>query len=100
MNLVHATTSDIYPLPARAAALGWSNATAFIGAFFGPTVGGAAIAAGGARGLFTAFGAAATVCLAALSALFLADRSFEHGSFRQPVSESGQAPDGELSVSA
>jgi AAHS family benzoate transporter-like MFS transporter len=85
MNLVHATAADIYPLPVRAAALGWSNGTSCIGAFLGPTLGGAAIAAGGARGLFGAFGTAALLCLVAVSALFAADRMSGPDTFRRPV---------------
>lgn len=75
MNLVHTTTADIFPLPVRATALGWSNGTSFIGAFLGPVLGGAAIAAGGAHGLFTVFAGAATVCLVAVSMLYGADRA-------------------------
>jgi AAHS family benzoate transporter-like MFS transporter len=85
MNLVHTTTADVYPLPVRAAALGWSNSTSFIGAFLGPTLGGAAIAAGGAHGVFSTFAIAAAVCLAAVSSLFLVDRASTHGSFRHPI---------------
>jgi len=85
MNLVHTTTSDIYPLPVRAAALGWSNSTSFIGAFLGPALGGAAIASGGAHGVFTTFAIAAAVCFAAVSALFVADRVSTHATFRHPV---------------
>lgn len=84
MNLVHTTTSDIYPLPARAAAMGWSNGTSFVGAFLGPTLGGAAIASGGAHGLFTTFAIAAGVCLLALISLFAADRAYDHASFHTP----------------
>lgn len=100
MNLVHATTADIYPLPVRAAALGWSNGTSSAGAFFGPTLGGAAMAAGGAAGLFTAFGCAAVLCLAAVSALFLADRALDHGSFRHPAGARRPDNSGQPSVSA
>jgi AAHS family benzoate transporter-like MFS transporter len=85
MNLVHTTTADIYPLPARAAALGWSNGTSFVGAFLGPTLGGAAIASGGAHGVFTTYGIAAGACLAAVLALFVADRVSTHATFRHPV---------------
>ena len=74
MNLVHTATSDIYPLPARASALGWSNGTSFIGAFLGPTLGGAAIAAGGSLNAFSTFPTAAAVCLAAVAGLYVADR--------------------------
>lgn len=88
MNLVHTTTADIYPLPVRAAALGWSNGTSFVGAFFGPVVGGAAIAAGGAHGVFSAFAVAAAVCLAAVSALCLVNRVSTPGTFRHPVAAS------------
>jgi|tagenome__1003787_1003787.scaffolds.fasta_scaffold20949323_2 AAHS family benzoate transporter-like MFS transporter len=88
MNLVHTTTADIYPLPARAAALGWSNGTSFIGAFLGPTLGGAAIASGGAHGVFTTFAIAAGVCLVAVSSLFVADRVSTHAAFRHPVDHS------------
>jgi AAHS family benzoate transporter-like MFS transporter len=87
MNLVHTTTSDIYPLPARAAALGWSNGTSFIGAFLGPALGGAAIAAGGARGVFSTFAVAAAVCLAAVVALWGADRRSTAATFRVPVAD-------------
>ncbi|KXX62205.1 MFS transporter [Rhodococcus sp. LB1] len=75
MNLIHTTTADIYPLPVRATALGWSNGTSFIGAFLGPVIGGAAVASGGAQGLFTAFGAAAAICLVAVFVLYLTDRA-------------------------
>ncbi|MDH6290524.1 MFS family permease [Rhodococcus opacus] len=75
MNLIHTTTADIYPLPVRATALGWSNGTAFIGAFLGPVIGGAAVASGGAQGLFTAFDAAAAICLVAVFVLYLTDRA-------------------------
>ncbi|MFW0796832.1 MFS transporter [Gordonia sp. CPCC 205515] len=75
MNLVHTTTADIFPLPVRATALGWSNGTSFIGAFLGPVLGGAAIAAGGAHGVFTVFAASATMCLVAVSALCAVDRT-------------------------
>lgn len=84
MNLVHTTTSDIYPLPARAAALGWSNGTSFIGAFLGPTLGGAAIAAGGAHDLFSTFLTAASICLLAVIALYAVDHASDHTSFRVP----------------
>lgn len=87
MNLVHTTTSDIYPLPARAAALGWSNGTSFVGAFLGPALGGAAIASGGARGVFSTFAVAAGVCLVAVVALWAADRRATAASFRVPVAE-------------
>jgi MFS transporter, AAHS family, benzoate transport protein len=87
MNLVHTTTADIYPLPVRAAALGWSNSTSFIGAFLGPTLGGAAIASGGAHGVFTTFGIAAAVCFAAVSALFLVDRAATHTTFAHPLDQ-------------
>lgn len=85
MNLVHTTTADIYPLPVRATALGWSNGTSFIGAFLGPTLGGAAMAANGAHGVFSTFALAAGVCLAAVLSLFLVDRSSSHDTFRHPV---------------
>lgn len=85
MNLVHTTASSIYPLPVRAAALGWSNGTSFIGAFLGPTLGGAAVAAGGANRLFLTFGGSATLCLVAVAALFLADRTSSHDVFRVPL---------------
>jgi AAHS family benzoate transporter-like MFS transporter len=85
MNLVHTTTADIYPLPARATALGWSNGTSFIGAFLGPTLGGAAIAGNGAHGVFATFATAAGVCLVAVFGLFIADRTSSHDSFRQPL---------------
>ncbi len=75
MNLVHATTADIFPLPVRATALGWSNSTSFIGAFLGPVVGGTAIAVGGAHGVFSVFAASAGICLIAVTGLFLADRA-------------------------
>jgi len=84
MNLVHTTTSDIYPLPSRASALGWSNSTSFIGAFLGPTLGGIAIASGGAHGLFTTFATSAGICLLALIGLYVADRKYDHASFHQP----------------
>ncbi|MGR6915610.1 MFS transporter [[Actinomadura] parvosata] len=84
MNLVHTTAADIYPLPVRAAALGWSNGTSFVGAFLGPTLGGAAIASGGAHGLFTTYGIAAAVCFAAVFSLFFADRASSHATFRRP----------------
>ncbi|NIH79768.1 MFS transporter [Amycolatopsis viridis] len=74
MNLVHTTTSTVFPAPARAAALGWSNGTSFVGAFFGPTLGGIAIGTGGARALFATFAVAAGVCLVAVTALFLLSR--------------------------
>jgi AAHS family benzoate transporter-like MFS transporter len=85
MNLVHTTTADIYPLPARAAALGWSNSTSFIGAFLGPALGGAAIASGGAHGVFTTFAIAAAVCFVAVASLFVADRVSTHSTFKHPV---------------
>ena len=88
MNLIHTTTADIYPLPARATALGWSNGTSFIGAFLGPTLGGAAMAANGAHGVFTTFATAAAICLAAVVGLFIADRASHHDSFRHPVDHS------------
>ncbi|NMO02607.1 aromatic acid/H+ symport family MFS transporter [Gordonia sp. TBRC 11910] len=75
MNLVHTTTADIFPLPVRATALGWSNGTSFIGAFLGPVLGGSAIAAGGASGLFSTFAAAAAICLIAVISLYFADRA-------------------------
>ncbi|MFF3501797.1 MFS transporter [Streptomyces sp. NPDC003247] len=84
MNLVHTTAADIYPLPVRAAALGWSNGTSCIGAFLGPTLGGTAIAAGGARGVFGTFGAAAAVCLVAVFLLYRTDRAVSPGDFRTP----------------
>ncbi|PTT65632.1 MFS transporter [Arthrobacter sp. HMWF013] len=84
MNLVHSTTANIYPLPVRATALGWSNGTSFIGAFFGPVAGATAFAAGGATGLFSAFSIAAVVCLAAVTGLYLADRRLTHSSFFTP----------------
>ncbi|MEW1947730.1 MFS transporter [Pseudarthrobacter sp902506025] len=90
MNLVHTATSDIYPLPARATALGWSNGTSFIGAFLGPTLGGAAIAAGGSANAFSTFATAAAVCLAALAALYVADRKTTHASFRHPHGRHGE----------
>lgn len=74
MNLVHTTTADIYPLPARATALGWSNGTSFVGAFLGPVIGGTAIMSGGAVGLFSTFANAAAVCVVAVCALCFADR--------------------------
>lgn len=98
MNLVHTTAADIYPLPVRAASLGWSNGTSCVGAFLGPTLGGAAVAAGGADGLFLAFGAAAALCLVAVTTLFCADRALDHDSFRspegagRPLGAAGQAP--------
>lgn len=85
MNLVHTTTSSIYPLPARAAAMGWSNGTSFVGAFLGPTLGGIAIAGGGAHGVFGAFAIAAGVCLLGLTSLFLLDRATTPASFRRPA---------------
>jgi AAHS family benzoate transporter-like MFS transporter len=88
MNLVHTTTADIYPLPVRAAALGWSNSTSFIGAFLGPALGGAAIASGGAHGVFTTFAIAAAVCLTGVVGLFVADRVSTHSTFRHPVDHS------------
>ncbi|GAA5063767.1 aromatic acid/H+ symport family MFS transporter [Thermocatellispora tengchongensis] len=91
MNLVHTTTADIYPLPVRAAALGWSNSTSFIGAFLGPTLGGAAIASGGAHGVFSAYGVAAAVCFAAVFSLFVADRVSSHAAFRHPAAEPAMA---------
>ena len=75
MNLIHTTTADIFPLPVRATALGWSNSTSFIGAFLGPVVGGSAIAAGGAHSVFLTFASSAAVCMAAVTALFFADRA-------------------------
>lgn len=75
MNLVHTTTADIYPLPVRATALGWSNGTSFVGAFFGPVLGGTAIASGGAHGLFSVFAIAAASCLVAVMALYGLDRT-------------------------
>lgn len=90
MNLVHTATSDIYPLPARATALGWSNGTSFIGAFLGPALGGAAIAAGGSHDIFTTFAIGAGICLAAVAALFIADRKTAHTSFRHPESRHGE----------
>ncbi|WP_235624096.1 MFS transporter [Mycolicibacterium goodii] len=74
MNLIHAATADIYPLSARASALGWSNGTSFVGSFLGPVVGGTAIAAGGAHRLFAVFGVAAAVCAVSVCALYAADR--------------------------
>ena len=74
MNLVHTTTADVYPLPARATALGWSNGTSFVGAFLGPVIGGTSIASGGAVRLFSTFAGAAAVCLVAVCALCFADR--------------------------
>ncbi|EME17141.1 MFS transporter [Rhodococcus qingshengii] len=74
MNLVHTTTADVYPLPARATALGWSNGTSFVGAFLGPVIGGTSIASGGAVGLFSTFAGAAAVCVVAVCALCFADR--------------------------
>lgn len=85
MNLVHTTTSNIYPMPARAAAMGWSNSTSFIGAFLGPTLGGLSIAANGPSGIFTTFAIAATVCLASLVGLYLVNRFSTHESFRSPA---------------
>lgn len=85
MNLVHTTTSNIYPLPARAAAMGWSNSTSFVGAFLGPALGGLAIAANGPQGIFTTFAIAAAVCLASLMGLFLVNRTSAHESFRRPT---------------
>ncbi|MDI9888370.1 MFS transporter [Streptomyces sp. HNM0645] len=96
MNLVHTTTADLYPLPVRATALGWSNGTSFIGAFLGPTLGGKAITVGGAHGVFVTFLLAAAVCLTAVLLLFLADRAFPHEAFRNPVGD--HARRGELSV--
>ncbi|WP_411838880.1 MFS transporter [Paenarthrobacter ureafaciens] len=72
-NLVHTATSDIYPLSPRATALGWSNGTSFIGAFLGPTLGGVAIATGGALNAFSTFATAAAVCLVAVAGLYVAD---------------------------
>ncbi len=92
MNLVHTTTSSIYPLPARAAAMGWSNGTSFIGAFLGPTLGGVAIAAGGAHTVFATFAAAAGVCLFALTTLFLLDRASTPDTFRQPLATKESLP--------
>lgn len=91
MNLVHTTTSSVYPLPARAAALGWSNGTSFVGSFFGPTLGGMAIATGGARGVFASYAVAAAVCLAGLVTLFLLDRAAIPESFRQPDTDTAPA---------
>ncbi|GAA1877098.1 aromatic acid/H+ symport family MFS transporter [Pseudonocardia ailaonensis] len=85
MNLVHTTTSGIYPLPARATAMGWSNGTSFIGAFLGPTLGGIAVAGGGAYGIFGAFAIAAAACLAGVIGLFLLDRTATPASFRGPA---------------
>jgi AAHS family benzoate transporter-like MFS transporter len=90
MNLVHTATSDIYPLPARATALGWSNGTSFIGAFLGPTLGGAAIATGGSLNAFGTFATAAAVCLAAVAGLYVADRKTTHASFRHPHGRRGE----------
>jgi AAHS family benzoate transporter-like MFS transporter len=87
MNLVHTTTSDIYPMPARAAALGWSNSTSFIGAFLGPALGGLSIAANGPHGIFTTFAVAAGVCLASLVGLYLVNRFSTHESFRSPAAD-------------
>lgn len=83
MNLVHATTANIYPLPVRATALGWSNGTSFIGAFLGPTVGGAAFAAGAATGLFSAFALAAALCFVSVTSLWLTDRRLTPEKFAQ-----------------
>ena len=91
MNLIHATTADIYPLPARASALGWSNGTSFVGSFTGPVVGGTAIATGGAHGLFEVFGAAAAVCFLSVSALYVADRRGR----RQPTAGTDQSANSE-----
>lgn len=74
MNLVHTTTADAFPLPARGTALGWSNSTSFIGAFLGPTLGGISIQAGGAHEVFRTFGMAAAVCLVAVVSLYGLDR--------------------------
>ncbi|GAA3695607.1 aromatic acid/H+ symport family MFS transporter [Arthrobacter ginkgonis] len=90
MNLVHTATSDMYPLPARATALGWSNGTSFVGAFLGPTLGGAAIAAGGSTGIFATFAVAAGVCLVSVVALLIADRKTTHASFRHPQGRHGE----------
>lgn len=87
MNLVHTTTSNIYPMPARAAAMGWSNSTSFVGAFLGPTLGGVSIAANGPQGIFTTFAVAAAVCLAALVGLYLVNRRSSHASFRAPADD-------------
>lgn len=84
MNLIHTTNADIYPLPVRASALGWSNAMSFIGSFLGPVLGGAAIAAGGAHRVFGVYSTSAAVCLAAVTALFFVDRAFTHDDFRSP----------------
>ncbi|MCM0621421.1 MFS transporter [Nocardioides bruguierae] len=92
MNLVHTTTSNIFPLPARATALGWSNSTSFIGAFLGPTIGGAAIATGGSTGLFSTYAVAAAVTLAGLVGLMLADRVSHHGHFSAPAETLEPAP--------
>lgn len=75
MNLVHTTAADIFPLPVRATALGWSNGTSFIGAFLGPVLGGSAIATRGASGVFATFAASAAVCLFAVICLYAADRA-------------------------
>ncbi len=75
MNLVHTTTADIYPLPARSTALGWSNGTSFVGAFLGPTLGGAAIGAHGASGLWATFAVSAAGCLVLVIALCALERS-------------------------
>ncbi|KAA9160776.1 aromatic acid/H+ symport family MFS transporter [Amycolatopsis acidicola] len=74
MNLVHTTASGAFPVPARAAALGWSNGTSFIGAFAGPTLGGVVIAAGGSGALFGTFAVAAALCLVSVGGLFLVRR--------------------------
>ncbi|GAA1706836.1 aromatic acid/H+ symport family MFS transporter [Kribbella yunnanensis] len=79
MNLIHTTTADAFPLPARAAALGWSNSTSFIGAFLGPTLGGIAIHVDGAYGVFRTFAIAATVCLVAVTALYALGRGVRRG---------------------
>jgi len=62
-----------------------SAAPSFIGAFLGPTLGGAAISSGGAQGVFSTFATAAAVCLAAVLSLFIADGVSTHSTFRHPV---------------
>ena len=84
MNLVHTTTADIFPLPVRATALGWSNGTSFVGAFLGPVLGGSAIAAGGARGLFSMFATAAGICLVAVISLYVTDRATHMSAHTSP----------------
>lgn len=86
MNLVHTATSNIFPVQARATAMGWSNSTSFVGAFLGPVLGGTAIAAGGPDRLFGTYGVAAAVCVTAVAALAIAERSTRHAAFRTPVS--------------